>query len=176
MENLKFVLFSIFMLMLLALLGYWAIFNIESGGVHADKQKQEELEEENTVLKKEVEELKDEIASLQALREEQIQEEKPIVVSVDSTATASKHNNLINDLQKLIDDKVFMKEKSRGARVGTLQTFLNIYNNTSKKVDNDYGPGMKADIVAFQKAEGLTADGEAGPGTFAKMIEWLKKQ
>ncbi|HBB54043.1 TPA: hypothetical protein DHS24_02780 [Candidatus Nomurabacteria bacterium] len=69
-----------------------------------------------------------------------------------------------------------MKEKSQGTRVGTVQTFLNIYNNTSKLVDNDYGPGTKTDVMNFQKAEGITVDGEAGPGTFRKMIEWLKKQ
>ena len=69
-----------------------------------------------------------------------------------------------------------MKLKSKGTRVGTVQEFLNIYNNTSKKVDNDYGAGTKTDVVNFQKKEGLTADGEAGPTTFVKMIDWLKKQ
>lgn len=69
-----------------------------------------------------------------------------------------------------------MKEKSQGTRVGTLQAFLNIYNNTSKKVDNDFGAGTKTDVINFQKAEKLLADGEAGPGTFQKMIDWLKKQ
>ncbi|MCE9548824.1 peptidoglycan-binding protein [Candidatus Nomurabacteria bacterium] len=69
-----------------------------------------------------------------------------------------------------------MKEKSRGTRVGTVQTFLNIYNGTTKKVDNDYGAGTKADVIKFQKAVGLTADGEAGPSTFAKMIDWLETQ
>ncbi|HYD90300.1 MAG TPA: peptidoglycan-binding domain-containing protein, partial [Flavobacterium sp.] len=83
---------------------------------------------------------------------------------------------LINELQKLIDDNIFMKEKSSGTRVGTVQTFLNLYNNTSKRVDNDYGAGTKADVIKFQKAVGLTADGEAGPNTYRKMIEWLKKQ
>jgi peptidoglycan hydrolase-like protein with peptidoglycan-binding domain len=67
-----------------------------------------------------------------------------------------------------------MKEKSQGTRVGTIQTFLNIYNNTSKKIDNDYGASTKADIIKFQKNEGLTADGGAGPSTFRKMIDWLK--
>ena len=69
-----------------------------------------------------------------------------------------------------------MKEKSYGTRVGTIQTFLNIYNNTTKKVDNDYGAGTKTDVIKFQKAEKITADGEAGPSTFLKMIDWLKKR
>ncbi|MBU0999326.1 peptidoglycan-binding protein [Patescibacteria group bacterium] len=69
-----------------------------------------------------------------------------------------------------------MKLKSRGTRVGTVQNFLNIYNNTSDKVDNDYGTSTQKAVTAFQKDQGLNADGEAGSGTFNKMISWLKKQ
>jgi peptidoglycan hydrolase-like protein with peptidoglycan-binding domain len=92
------------------------------------------------------------------------------------TTVTYKHQSLINDLQKLVTDKVFMKVGSQGTRVGTVQTFLNIYNNTSKRVDNDFGAGTKTDLIVFQKAEKITADGEAGPATFQKMIDWLKKQ
>ncbi|KKT19097.1 MAG: hypothetical protein UW02_C0015G0001, partial [Candidatus Nomurabacteria bacterium GW2011_GWB1_43_7] len=44
-----------------------------------------------------------------------------------------------------------------------------------KRVDNDYGAGTKTDVMNFQKAEGLSADGEAGPNTFLKMIDWLEE-
>lgn len=167
--------FLIIILVLTGLLGYWAIFSIEGGDAHVNKQKQKELEQKNEELLEEVEDLKNEIASLKAAQVEKVPEitpEQPKATTVVST----KHQSLINDLQKLVTDKIYMKEGSRGTRVGTIQTFLNIYNNTSKKVDNDYGASTKADIVKFQKAEGLTADGEAGPSTFSKMIEWLKKQ
>ncbi|MDE2031162.1 MAG: peptidoglycan-binding protein [Patescibacteria group bacterium] len=69
-----------------------------------------------------------------------------------------------------------MKLKSTGSRVGTVQNFLNIYNNTSSKVDNDYGASTQKAVMAFQKDQGLSADGQAGSSTFAKMISWLKKQ
>ena len=69
-----------------------------------------------------------------------------------------------------------MKVGSKGTRVGTVQNFLNLYNKTSKRVDNDYGKTTKTDVIAFQKAVGLTQDGETGPTTYKKMIEWLKKQ
>ena len=69
-----------------------------------------------------------------------------------------------------------MKKGSRGTRVGTVQEFLNIYNGTDSKIDNDFGATTENQIKAFQKSEGLTADGQAGPGTYKKMIEWLKKQ
>lgn len=94
-------------------------------------------------------------------------------VEIPASTSNSTHADLISQLQKLIDDVVLMKEGSRGTRVGTVQEFLNIYNKTSSGVDNDYGPGTKTKVAAFQKAVGLTADGQAGPDTYKKMIEWL---
>jgi len=91
-----------------------------------------------------------------------------------SSAASTTHSDLTARLQKLVDDVVLMKEGSRGTRVGTVQEFLNLYNNTSSSIDNDYGPGTEAKIRTFQKAVGLTSDGEAGPNTYKKMIEWLK--
>lgn len=90
------------------------------------------------------------------------------------TPTTSQHTALIADLQKLVDDNVIMKSGSRGTRVGTVQEFLNIYNNTSNTVDNDFGPGTERAVRAFQTAEGLGADGQTGPNTYRKMIEHLE--
>ncbi len=84
-----------------------------------------------------------------------------------------EYGELKSALQKLIDDNVLMKEGSRGTRVGTVQQFLNIYNGTDSKVDNDFGATTSNQVKAFQKAEGLSADGQAGVGTYKKMIEWL---
>ena len=174
MEKLKFTFGLIISLLIVAFLGYWAIASIEPGSTHVDRQRQKELEETNRELVKEVEKLKNELRLLQPeeVPGEVVSEPAP----TPESTTSSKYQTLINELQKLIDDNVLMKEKSRGTRVGTVQTFLNIYNNTSKRVDNDYGKGTKADVAAFQKAVGLVADGEAGPSTFQKMIEWLLKQ
>lgn len=90
--------------------------------------------------------------------------------------SSGENSSLITALQKLADDNVLMKKGSRGTRVGTVQEFLNIYNGTDSKIDNDFGATTENQIKAFQKSEGLTADGQAGPGTYKKMIEWLKKQ
>ena len=178
MENFKFILVSIIILTVMAFMGYWAISTIEPGNVLVDKQNKRQLEEKNKELEEEVAKLKSEIGLLQALQEKptQAMSEKPGEKPLPAVVVSLKYQNLINDLQKLVEDNVFMKEKSFGTRVGTIQTFLNIYNNTSKKVDNDYGVGTKTDVIKFQKAEGLTADGETGPNTYRKMIEWLKKQ
>lgn len=158
----------------MGLLGYWAIRTLPTGDVYVSKQKQQILEEENRELTEEINRLKKELTALQPK-----EEEKPEVTTTTPTKPTTvtyKHQSLINDLQKLVTGGIFMKQGSQGTRVGTLQTFLNIYNNTSKKVDNDYGAGMKTDVMNFQKAEKITADGEAGPTTFQKMIDWLKKQ
>lgn len=90
-------------------------------------------------------------------------------------ALDGEHSELKNALQKLITDNVLMKKGSRGTRVGTIQEFLNIYNGTDSKIDNDFGATTENQIKVFQKAEGLTADGQAGPGTYKKMIDWLNK-
>jgi peptidoglycan hydrolase-like protein with peptidoglycan-binding domain len=100
-------------------------------------------------------------------------------VGEEETETESNlgtYSDLISRLQDLIDDVVLMKEGSRGTRVGTVQEFLNLYNDTTGGIDNDYGPGTKSKVAAFQKAEGLSADGQAGPNTYRAMIEWLNEQ
>lgn len=180
MQNFKFVMSLFIALVALLLVGYWAIATIEPGSAHVDKQKQKQLEDRNKELSKEVEKLKNELRALQAEENSEQVAGVPKVEEFDSITKPApsnlKHQNLINELEKLIADKVVMKEKSRGTRVGTVQIFLNIYNGTSKKVDNDYGKGTKLDVANFQKAVGLAADGEAGATTFQKMIDWLKQQ
>lgn len=172
MEKLRFILFSIVTLSLLGLFGYWSITTIQSGTEHKTSQKIEQLEEENGNLKTEV------VRLTEALRVLELKVEKPapVVAKEPEPTTVYKHQLLIDELQKLVNAKVFLKLKSKGAAVGTVQKFLNIYNNSSRKVDNDYGESTKNAVAAFQKAVGITADGEAGPGTFGKMIDWLKEQ
>ncbi|MFA5773175.1 MAG: peptidoglycan-binding protein [Candidatus Paceibacterota bacterium] len=186
MENFKFILSSILIVVLLGFAGYWAFSTIESGSTHVDSQKQKELEQENKNLTKEVTDLKKEIGLLQADKEQaladQVQanlEAEAIKIPVATTLTpakptVSKNQSLINELQKLVDGKIYLKLKSQGPAVGTVQKFLNIYNKTSNKIDNDYGASTKTTVLNFQKAQGLTADGETGPSTYSKMISWLK--
>lgn len=181
MEKLKFTLFSIIVLAVFGFSGYWAIASIQSGSEHSTSQKIEQLQKENEELSLEVTELKNELATLKSELEIPVGavEEEPIKPEEEPQPTETtqyKHQTLINELEKLVKDNVSMKLKSIGSRVGTVQKFLNLYNNTTNKIDNDYGPTMVKLITAFQKAEGLTADGEAGPTTFNKMIAWLEKK
>jgi murein L,D-transpeptidase YcbB/YkuD len=177
MENLKGILILILIIMVVALLGFWAFRTLEPGNVSASRQKQAELAAKNLELESQVEDLKNQVAELEQAAEKQPtpvtpEPEAPVVAAV----TTYKNQTLINELQKLITDKVSMKVGSKGTRVGTLQKFLNLYNGTHNKVDNDYGASMKTAIANFQKKVGLPADGQAGASTFQKMIDWLKKQ
>ena len=179
MDKLKFALFSIVVLSVMGLAWYWSVATIESGSEHALSQKIAELTEENNTLQNQVEELTEKLALLEP-EPTSVDENAEVVTEspkpVVATPTTYEHQSLINELEKLVTDNVSMKLKSTGSRVGTLQKFLNVYNDASAKVDNDYGAGTVKLVTEFQRAEGLTADGEAGPGTFKKMIEWLKEQ
>lgn len=182
MDKFKFILFSIIALVLVGLLGYWAIMTMQSGSEHVSIQKIKTLQNENEELTKEVKDLKDQLAILQPkvieepVVEQPVVEEPVVPVKKPAPKTVYKNQTLINELQKLINDNVLLKLKSAGTRVGTVQKFLNLYNKTSNRIDNDYGASTKAAVAAFQKAVGLKADGEAGASTFSKMIAWLKKQ
>ncbi len=181
MEKLKFILFSIIVLVILGLVGYWAFTTIQTGADFSKNQKIKQLQTENENLNKELKNLNDELGILKS----KVEEPAPVVVDntipqtekkPPSSISTYKYQSFIDDLQKLVDGNISMKLKSSGTRVGTLQDFLNIYNNTSNKIDNDYGVSTQKAIIAFQKAQGLKADGEAGVSTFKKMIDWLKKQ
>ena len=174
MDKLKFALLSIVVLSLLGIAGYWAVVTIQSGNESVTSQRVKQLEKENGDLAKEVKDLESKLGTLKAGLQTQIQINTPSPVV--SSPTAYKNQGLINELQKLIDGNIFLKLGSKGTQVGTVQKFLNIYNNTSSKVDNDYGASTVKVVTAFQKDQGLGADGQAASSTFTKMINWLKKQ
>ncbi len=195
MENFKFAVASIIIIVILGLGGYWAFTTIESGSSHVDSQKLKESEAKNKDLTKKVADLEKQISLLQADKEQVLADQAqakaildaevskaqtttiPIKTTTTSTTTkpvVSKNQTLINELQKLADNKVYLKLKSQGTAVGSVQKFLNLYNKTSNKVDNDYGASTVTAVKNYQKAVGITADGETGPSTYLKMIVWLK--
>lgn len=58
-----------------------------------------------------------------------------------------------------------LQEGSVGAGVKKLQKTLKARGFNPGLADGDFGPATKAAVVAFQKSEGLLADGIAGPRT-----------
>jgi len=187
METLKSILISIIILAILGSLGYWAISTIQSGTEFETSQKIKKFQKENDELReqlkdtaKELDEIKLKIKEIEVKTKEPEPTPKTEVKTVATPSTPTKvvykYEILINELQKIVDSNLLIKIKSTGAQVGSLQKFLNIYNKTSSKVDNDFGSSTEKLIIAFQKDQGLKADGEVGSSTVKKMIEWLKKQ
>lgn len=192
MENFKFVLFSIIVLGALGFAGYWAFSTIESGSYHVNKEKQEQMVKENEELKKENTELKKELSLLEEEKNtlelevannkeepEVVEEEIPVKTTTTPTlskTTTYKYQTLIDELQKLVNGNITLKNGSQGTAVGTIQKFVNVYNGTNNRVDNDFGSTTLSAIKKIQKDFGLKDDGVVGPGTMRKMIDWLKKK
>ena len=66
-----------------------------------------------------------------------------------------------------------LKEGMSGTEVERLQDALKTRGFDPGVIDGDFGPGTEAAVIAFQKSEGLTADGVAGSQTqiALKLIE-----
>ncbi len=180
LEKLKLFLSTIILLSIVIALGYWGVTTMQSGSEHINKQKIIELEKENKRLSGELVVLEKALKEFEKDKVVVAEEPTPAPVitppATTSTITTYKHQTLIKELEKLITDNVLIKVGSRGTRVGTVQNFLNLYHKTSHKVDNDFGNTSKTQLINFQKAVGVSADGEAGKTTFEKMIAWLKAQ
>jgi len=171
MERFRFTIFLIIIAVLVILAGYWAFSNIESGADHVANQRIKELEKENKDLKKEIDQLLTQIP--EEVVEEEVTEE---IVEPELQEESSKYQDVIGELENMIDAKITLKKGSKGAYVGTVQKFLNIYNNTSNRADNDYGAKTIAAVKDFEQKEKLIITEEIGPKTFQVMIDWLKKQ
>lgn len=61
------------------------------------------------------------------------------------------------------------KEGSSGTEVRQIQTKLKQWGYYNGSVDGVYGSATKSAVTTFQKKNGLTADGVAGPSTLAKI-------
>ena len=63
-----------------------------------------------------------------------------------------------------------LRTGSRGDAVRKLQEMLNVKGYTCGSVDGIFGSKTKAAVLAFQKANGLGADGIVGPLTWGKLV------
>ena len=70
-----------------------------------------------------------------------------------------------DDIQDILDDIGVLRKGSKGEGVKIMQEALGI------GADGDFGPGTERALKAWQLSNGLTADGIAGPATFAKLLD-----
>lgn len=167
MNEFKFQLSTFALVALLAFGAYWAFTNLDRGVsyqrddvVAVPDQPQAEEGEEDVIDPVVVQEF---------------EPEEPVEEEPESPDSLSEEETLLRDeLQDLITDDIYMREGSRGTRVGTVQRFLNLYLETESSVDNQYGPGTRERVRKFQEEEGLMADGLAGPSTYGQMIDVLE--
>ena len=70
-----------------------------------------------------------------------------------------------DDIQEILDDIGVLRKGAKGEGVKIMQEALGI------GADGDFGPGTERALKKWQADNGLTADGIAGPATFAKLLE-----
>ncbi len=166
----KFQLIAAIFFIALGAVGHWAFSSLDFG-----KAREVVVEDIENIgdTSEDISDITDSLADLTAEIEQNNQPTPENPTSPE--ATINPHQALIAELQELVTDEIFMKVGSRGTRVGTVQNFLNVFNKTTGGIDNEFGPGTKNKIIAFQKAVKITADGEPGPATYQKMIDWLNE-
>ena len=77
---------------------------------------------------------------------------------------------LVSCMQIVQAEKVqTLKKGSRGAAVKTLQTALKDLGFYNGKIDGIFGKGTRNAVKAYQRKNGLKADGVAGPKTLGKL-------
>lgn len=100
---------------------------------------------------------------------------EPVADPIKTTSDTSSDTSLTAKIQKIIDQKIVLKNGSRGAYVGAIQEFMNLYFKKSAKIDNDFGKLLEADLKKFQTQNKISATGQTGPQTLNAMVAWLKK-
>ena len=175
MNELRYQITQIIFLVVLGLGLYWAFTHLDSGVSYARPDVVGEVVQDSNP--EQIPEPSEETPSEETPSEEQPEEptESTPEPSEETPVVSAENTALVSALQKLIDDQVYMKSGSRGTRVGTVQKFLDYYfDDKNVSADNDYGPGTRDLVRQFQSENGLTADGQAGPSTYQKMISLLK--
>lgn len=186
MENVKFTVTSLIIVLAIAGLGFLGYMALESGDESALRQQIRSLKQELADAQDQLVEKDRKIAQLEtdveligetetvATADETVPSEQTTTTTSSVSSSSSSTNTLLTELQSLQSKKVVLEPGDRGPAVGTIQKFLNAYNKTSGGIDNDFGPGTRTKVEAFQKKQGLTPDGGVGPGTLSKMIAWVK--
>lgn len=123
-------------------------FNKEDLGGKAEWAKQQLKDQTNDFL----EELQDETLTVDE------------VISLLDTSEAKNNWNKFKDTPK-----------NSARYVIALQAGLKMLSQDPGKIDALYGGNTRNAVIAFQKAEGLTADGAPGPITIGKLLEKLNE-
>tara|TARA_B100001179_G_C18545948_1_gene383814 strand:- start:98 stop:637 length:540 start_codon:yes stop_codon:yes gene_type:complete len=179
MNELKYQITQFIFLALLGFGAYWALTHLDNGISYSRDQIVERDTTPSTPIESPIINTipdDEEIVENPDTSTTTVDEEETQTPSQSSGTLTATEKELVSALERLISDQIYMKVGSRGTRVGTVQKFLDYYfPDKTVSTDNDYGPGTKTLVEQFQAAEGLTADGQAGPNTYQKMIDVIKE-
>ncbi|MDE5897633.1 MAG: spore cortex-lytic enzyme [Clostridia bacterium] len=87
---------------------------------------------------------------------------------IAATSTARSHDAADTALELVVDAAV-LRQGSSGGEVKEVQRRLKQWGYYSGAVDGIFGSGTKKAVIAFQKKNGLTADGVVGKATYAAL-------
>jgi len=91
-----------------------------------------------------------------------------------STSSGSSSSaTLTANLKKLIANNTTLKAGSKGASVGYVEQFMNLYLKKSATIDNDFGKTLTANVITFQKQNKLPQTGMVGSETLQMMVQWM---
>jgi hypothetical protein len=173
MNDFRFTLISVLIFIIIIGLGALAFYALEPGDRNGARQLITNLETELADTQEELQEAYRKIAALESDNEQLVEEEEQEEEAEETETTESSNPELLAALESLRSRGVILGPGAQGADVGTIQKFLNEYNNTSGGVDNDFGNGTRSKVEAFQRDQNISVDGGVGAGTLGKMIEWL---
>ncbi|MCD8495042.1 MAG: peptidoglycan-binding protein [Candidatus Pacebacteria bacterium] len=187
MNDFRFTLISVLIFITIIGLGVLAFFALETGDSNGSRQMISQLRSQVSEKDQELQNALRRIAELESDTQSVAQNTQPAEPATPATsapsenqtpssgtATENKHAALIREVQSMIDRKVTLQTGSRGADVGTIQKFFNAHNNTNTAVDNDYGPGTRRLVEAYQRQNNITVTGGIGPLTLNAMLAWLQ--
>ena len=85
-------------------------------------------------------------------------------VGIVGKATVSAQENAI--VEQAFVQAAVLRQGSKGSEVKEVQRRLKLWGYYNGSVDGVFGAGTRAAVVAFQKKNGLTADGVVGKSTY----------
>ena len=91
-------------------------------------------------------------------------------LSVVLGAYRPKYAAASEDCEKVKANVPVLRQNVKGYHVGVMQTLLNAGGFDCGEVDGCFGPKTLAGVKSYQGANGLVADGIAGPATWAKLL------
>src|SRR3989338_7574411 len=127
----KFQIIIMIICIALGALGHWAVATLDFS-----RARNTVVENNNDQdITGDISDISNSISDLSGNVENFIEEKKNTETNTPPPDRANPNATLIAELQKLITDKIYMRVGSKGTRVGTVQKFLNIFENKTLPVD-----------------------------------------